>query len=116
MHLQGITFVGTRTAARTVMAEFVRDVLGLASVHVGGMDAEVFALPDGSSFAVTSLNGADGAERTVGFLVDDVEQAAVELRAAGIATDDEVSSSALERYIHFRAPDGHLYELVEEIG
>jgi glyoxylase I family protein len=76
----------------------------------------VFALPDGSSFAVTSLDGADGAERTVGFLVDDVGQAAVELRAAGIATDDEVSSSARERYIHFRAPDGHLYELVEEIG
>ena len=52
----------------------------------------------------------------MGFLVDDVEQAAVELRAAGIATDDEVSSSARESYIHFRAPDGQLYELVEEIG
>ena len=43
-------------------------------------------------------------------------QAATELRAAGIATDDEVSSSARQRYVHFRAPDGQLYELVEEIG
>jgi len=52
----------------------------------------------------------------VGFLVDDVERARTELRAAGIATDDEISSSALQRCIHFRAPDGQLYELVEEIG
>jgi catechol 2,3-dioxygenase-like lactoylglutathione lyase family enzyme len=116
MHLQGITFVGTRTAARTAMAGFVRDVLGLAPARVDGMDAEVFALPDGSSFAVTSGDGDEGAERTVGFLVDDVELAATELRAAGIATDDEVSSSARQRYVHFRAPDGQLYELVEEIG
>jgi catechol 2,3-dioxygenase-like lactoylglutathione lyase family enzyme len=65
---------------------------------------------------VTSGDGDEGAERTVGFLVDDVELVATELRAAGIATDDEVSSSARERYIHFRAPDGHLYELVEGIG
>ncbi|SRR6266540_3630196 len=116
MHLHGITFVGTRTTARTAMAEFVRDVLGLAPARVDGMDAEVFALPDGSSFAVTSEDGDEGAERTVGFLVDDVERAATELRAAGIAMDDEVSSSARQRYIHFRAPDGRLYELVEEIG
>jgi glyoxylase I family protein len=98
------------------MAGFVRDVLGLAPARVDGMDAEVFALPDGSSFAVTSGDGDEGAERTVGFLVDDVELAATELRAAGIATDDEVSSSARQRYVHFRAPDGQLYELVEEIG
>jgi catechol 2,3-dioxygenase-like lactoylglutathione lyase family enzyme len=116
MHLQGITFVGTRTAARTAMVEFVRDVLGLAPARIDGIDAAVFALPDGSSFAVTSQNEAAGGERTVGFLVDDVEQAATELRAAGIVTDDEISSSAQQRYIHFRAPDGLLYELVEEIG
>jgi len=116
MRLQGITFVGTRTAARTAMAEFVQDVLGLAPTRGDGMDAEVFAMPDGSSFAVTSEHGDAGAERTVGFLVDDVEQAATELRAAGIATDGEVSSSARQRYVHFRAPDGQLYELVEEIG
>src|SRR6266487_4440687 len=106
MHLRGITFVGTRTPARTVMAELVRDVLDLAPTPVDGMDAEVFALPDGSSFAVTSPDGDEGAERTVGFLVDDVEQAAAELRAAGVATDDEISASARQRYIHFRAPDG----------
>jgi len=86
-----------------------------AWLRVDGIDAEVFALPDGSSFAVTSPDGPDDTERTVGFLVADVGQAAQEFKAAGIATDDEVSASARERYLHFRAPDGHLYELVEEI-
>ncbi len=44
MHLQGITFVGTRTAARTAMVVFVRDVLGLVPARIDGMDADVFAL------------------------------------------------------------------------
>ncbi len=114
--MQGITFVGTRTAARTAMVVFVRDVLGLVPARIDGMDADVFALPDGSSFAVTSQDEAAGGGRTVGFLVDDVERATTELRAAGIATDDEISSSARQRYIHFRAPDGQLYELVEALA
>lgn len=98
------------------MAEFVRDVLGLAPAPAGGMDAEVFALPDGSSFAVTSPDTPTDQERTVGFLVADVDQAMRELRDAGVSTDDEVSASATQRYVHFRAPDGHLYELVQELG
>jgi catechol 2,3-dioxygenase-like lactoylglutathione lyase family enzyme len=112
MHVRGITFVGTRTTARAEMAEFVQDVLGLQPV--AGDEAEVFALPDGSSFAVTSPDD-DGPERTVGFLVDDVTAAAAELASAGIAIDDEISSGPTLRYLHFRAPDGKLYELVEVI-
>jgi len=115
MQIDGITFVGTRTGARSDMARFVRDVLGLAPVQVDGIDAEVFAMPDGSSFAVTSPDAPDDTERTVGFLVADIGQAARELRAAGVEMDREVSSSDRQRYLHFRAPDGHLYELVEEI-
>jgi glyoxylase I family protein len=115
MQIDGITFVGTRTEARLEMARFVRDVLGLAPVRVDGIDAEVFAMPDGSSFAVTSPDRPDDTERTVGFLVADIAEAARELRAAGVVMDGEVASSATQRYLHFRAPDGHLYELVEEI-
>ena len=116
MRIEGLTFVGTRTEARYEMAEFVRDVLRLEPAPAAGMDAEVFALPDGSSFVVTSPDEPADVERTVGFLVSDVEQALRELRDAGISTDDEVSSSVTQRYVHFRAPDGHLYELVEEVG
>ena len=69
-------------------------------------------LPDGTTFAVTGSD--DGtAGRTVGFLVDDLDAAVAELRSAGVATDDEVSSNDRERYVHFWAPDGHRYELVQ---
>ncbi len=52
-------------------------------------------------------------DRSLGFLVGDIEEAVRELRAAGAAVDDDISGNARDRYVHFRAPDGHLYELVE---
>jgi glyoxylase I family protein len=116
VRITGITFVGTRTYADEAMARFVSDVLGLAPVDVAVGDARFFSLPDGSSFAVTRPGDMEPAERTVGFLVDDVEQAAAELRAAGVPVDEEVSYNDRQRYIHLRAPDGQLYELVEEIA
>jgi len=115
MQVTGITFVGTRTPAREQMADFARDVLGMRpreDPHQSS--ATFFDLPDGTSFAVSDTDGPDAAERTVGFLVDDVEAAAADLRAAGCVTD-EVASSGRHRYVHFRAPDGQLYELVEEL-
>ena len=79
------------------------------------MDADVFELPDGSQFAVADADGM-GAERTIGFEVEDVNDAVEELRAAGIETDDEISINERWRYVHFRAPDGQLYELVETVS
>ena len=70
-------------------------------------------LPDGSSFAVAFPQGMGATERSLGFLVDDIETAVRELRAAGAEADDDISGNARERYVHFRAPDGQLYELVE---
>jgi catechol 2,3-dioxygenase-like lactoylglutathione lyase family enzyme len=110
--IKGLTFVGTSTDQRPEMAAFLRDMLGLTPVSVEGVEADLFDMPDGTSFAVASAGGM-GAERTIGLLVDDVEQAAAELRAAGIETDPSVSENDRHRYIHFRAPDGQLYELVE---
>jgi catechol 2,3-dioxygenase-like lactoylglutathione lyase family enzyme len=111
MRTTGITFVGTRTDARPAMAEFLREVLGLSPAErAAGMDADVFDLPDGSSFAVAPA--ADD-ERTVGFLVADIDVAASELRSAGVETADEIAENDRYRYLHFRAPDGQLYELVE---
>ena len=114
MLIRGLTFVGTSTAARAEMSAFARDVLGLSPATVEGIEADLFDLPDGGSFAVASADGM-GAERTVGFLVEDVEAAAAELRAARVETDPSVSSNDRYRYIHFRAPDGELYELVEAL-
>jgi hypothetical protein len=112
MEILGLTFVGTFSPSRVAMAAFVRDVLGVAPADARGMDADLFALPDGTTLAVTgSDDGSAG--RTVGLLVEDLDEAMAELRAAGVRTDDEVSSNDQERYVHFWAPDGQLYELVE---
>jgi catechol 2,3-dioxygenase-like lactoylglutathione lyase family enzyme len=113
--IRGIVFAGTATSARKEMAAFVRDVLGLAPAHVAGVEADLFNLPDGSSFAVASTQGMGATERSLGFLVDDVDAAVRELAAAGVAVEAEVSNNERERYVHFRAPDGHLYELVERL-
>jgi catechol 2,3-dioxygenase-like lactoylglutathione lyase family enzyme len=112
VRVTGLMFVGTRTGARAEMADFVRTVLGLAPAHVTGVDADLFELPDGSSFAVTEADDVPGA-RTVGFSVEDLEAATDELRAAGVDVDDEIAANERFRYVHFRAPDGRLYELVE---
>jgi glyoxylase I family protein len=45
-----------------------------------------------------------------------VEAAVQELRAAEADVDDDISANARERYVHFRAPDGQLYELVERLS
>jgi len=47
-------------------------------------------------------------------LVADLDEAIAELAAAGVATDAP-AENARERYVHFTAPDGHLYELVERL-
>jgi catechol 2,3-dioxygenase-like lactoylglutathione lyase family enzyme len=113
MDVQGIVFAGTGTRARSQMSTFVRDVLGLVLTQVAGVEADLFDLPDGSSFAVASAGGMGETDRSIGFLVGDIEAAVRELRDTGIEVDEEVSGNARERYAHFRAPDGHLYELVE---
>ncbi len=96
------------------MSEFVSEVLGLRSRHVEGVEADLFELPDGSSFAVASPGGMGDSARSLGFLVASLDEAVAQLEAAGVATDAP-TSNAVDRYVHFTAPDGHLYELVERL-
>jgi glyoxylase I family protein len=95
------------------MARFVHETLGLELVQVGGVNADMFDLPDGSRFAVADPRGMGDTSRTIGFLVEGIDEAVAELRAAGVSVD-EPAGNDLQRYIHFRAPDGKLYELIEE--
>ena len=112
MQLLGLVFAGTATHRRQEMADFVVHVLGLSQVTVGGVDAEFFALPDGSHFAVAAERAPGaGTSRTIGFLVDDVDAALAELNAAGITTDEPIRTED-QVYAHFVAPDGKLYELI----
>jgi catechol 2,3-dioxygenase-like lactoylglutathione lyase family enzyme len=112
MRILGICFAGTSTAQRVEMTEFAARVLGLERRHVDGVEADLFALPDDSSFAVASPGGMGDSARSLGFLVADLDAAIAELNAAGLSTDAPASNQR-ERYVHFTAPDGHLYELVE---
>ena len=113
MIVRGIVFAGTATPARAEMGAFLRDVLGLLPARVDGVEADLFDLPDGSTFAVASPQGMGATGRSLGFLVDDLDQAVAELAGAGVAVDAEVSGNERQRYVHFTAPDGHVYELVQ---
>jgi catechol 2,3-dioxygenase-like lactoylglutathione lyase family enzyme len=86
----------------------------LPQIEVAGVEADLFSLPDGSSFAVASRGGMGESSRSLGFLIADLDEAIAELAAAGVATDAP-AENARERYVHFTAPDGHLYELVERL-
>ena len=114
MRVLGFCFAGTSTGKRLPMTRFMAEVLGLPQVQVDGVQADLFGLPDGSSFAVASPGGMGESDRSLGFWVADLDEAVAELAAAGVATDAP-AENARERYVHFTAPDGHLYELVERL-
>ena len=112
VRILGICFAGTSTPERRAMTEFVSDVLGVPRHDVEGVEADLFRFEDGSSFAVASPGGMGDSARSLGFLVTSLDDAVAELAAAGVATDAPTSNE-VERYVHFTAPDGQLYELVE---
>jgi len=113
MRILGLVFAGTATAQRAAMARFTQETLGLERVAVGGVEAHMFALPDGSHFAVADPRGMGDTSRSIGFRIDDLDAAVAELRTAGVEVGEPAENDR-HRYVHFRAPDGKLYELVEE--
>jgi catechol 2,3-dioxygenase-like lactoylglutathione lyase family enzyme len=114
MEIRGIGFIGSHTPAHAEMGRFLQDVLGLTPVTVDGVGAELFAAGNGDVFGVARPGEEDdAAERTIGLIVDDLDGAVTELQTAGVETDG-IAENARWRYTHFRAPDGKLYELVEE--
>jgi catechol 2,3-dioxygenase-like lactoylglutathione lyase family enzyme len=112
VHVRGVVFVGTATAQRDQMFVFVRDILGLQHLDRPDVEADLFRLEDGVTFAIASPGGMGSTARSIGFLVDDLDSAVAELRSAGSQVD-EPSANDAERYAHFVAPDGQLYELIE---
>jgi catechol 2,3-dioxygenase-like lactoylglutathione lyase family enzyme len=100
------------------MVGFFRDVLGLSLEHAGE-GQWVFTMPDGGKAEVFSGDSPhnkhfeDGP--VAGFYVDDVAKAAEELRAAGIEIvhGPVILDEDDAAWVHFRAPDGNLYELTQ---
>jgi catechol 2,3-dioxygenase-like lactoylglutathione lyase family enzyme len=123
--VRAIRWVGVNTARIAEMRAFAIDVLGL---RVAGQDEEDFvelAMADGSKLELFgSPEAADGPwlfefnSVVAGFLVDDIEAAREELaRAAGVELLGELRVLP-DGYAwqHFRAPDGHVYELTADPG
>ena len=113
VRILGLVFAGTATERRAEMALFVQDILGLRRTQIGGIEADLYTLPDGSQFAVADPRGMGDTDRSIGFRVEHLDDAIAELRAAGVVVDDPAENDR-QRYVHFRAPDGNLYELVED--
>ena len=113
MQIKGIIFAGTATDKADDSVAFFRKVFAQEPQPLEGFPAQVFEFPDGSSFGVVQMADPAMATRTIGFEVDDLEEAVEELRGQGIEIGS-IGSNKLGRYAHFTAPDGRLYELVEK--
>jgi catechol 2,3-dioxygenase-like lactoylglutathione lyase family enzyme len=123
MEVKGIRWIGVGTDRLADMRSFAVDVLGLRAV---GQDTEDFvelAMADGAKLELFGSRAAeDGpwlfASNPVvaGFLVDDIEAARDELaRTPGVELLGELRvMPSGYAWQHFRAPDGHVYELTAD--
>ena len=110
-----LVWVGTRTTEYGDTVAFFRDVLGLG-VHSSEPDFAVLEVPDGATvevFGPASRYNQHLTHPVAGFRVADLEEAAGELQAAGAEIVLPVQNGGARSWLHFRAPDGFVYELVE---
>lgn len=116
MKLLKIGFVGTRTDRTEATADFFERVLGLEPTHSGD-DQWAFRLPDGGISEVfgPSRNEHLTTGPVVEFLVEEVEAATEEVRAAGvpIVFGPEHADDVGLAWTHVRAPDGTIYGFIE---
>ena len=118
MNLRALAWLGIRTEKFGETVGFFKDVMQLP-VHKEDMEYVVFRLPDG---ALVEVYGSECPYNThfttgpvAGFLVNNAEEAAAELRAAGVELigptrhwPGEYASQ------HFRGPDGRVYEVTQD--
>jgi catechol 2,3-dioxygenase-like lactoylglutathione lyase family enzyme len=116
MRVLSLAWVGTRTTEYTATLKFFKHVLGLG-VHSSETDFAVLKVPDGSTveiFGPASQYNQHLTHPVAGFLVSNLDDAVAELRAAGIEIVLPVQGGETRSWVHFRAPDGFIYELVED--
>jgi catechol 2,3-dioxygenase-like lactoylglutathione lyase family enzyme len=113
--VRSLVWVGTRTTEFAATTAFFGDVLGLG-VHSSEPDFAVLEVPDGATVEVFGPSSPYNEHLThpaAGFLVDDLDEADRELRAAGAEIVLPVQDGGTRAWLHFRAPDGFVYELVQ---
>jgi len=120
MQILKLAWVGSRTDRPQQTVAFFRDLLGLR-VDLQHEDFWMLRLPDGSKVEVFGAGNPVNRHFTTGpvagFLVDDVFGATDELRSAGveILLEPKVDESR-NAWVHFRAPDGNIYEFTQDPG
>ena len=115
MDVTSLVWVGTRTSAFTATRDFFKDVMGLGAI-LDETDFAIFELPDGSSMEVFGPSSEYNRHLThpvAGFRVTDLDKAVRELEAAGTEIVLPVQDGEDRAWLHFRAPDGFVYELVQ---
>ena len=116
MRVLSLVWVGTRTTEYAATVAFFRDVLELR-VHSSEPDFTVLDVPDGATvevFGPASHYNRHLTHPVAGFKVADLDGAAAELRSAGVEIVLPVQAGESRSWMHFRAPDGFVYELVED--
>jgi catechol 2,3-dioxygenase-like lactoylglutathione lyase family enzyme len=117
-----IAWLGTRTEKFDETTAFFRDVLGIP-VRYEEPGFAMLQLPFGErDFVEVFAPDAPGGELygtgpVVGLLVDDVEQARVELLGAGVEVLDETRwLEGMDGYgwFHVRGPDGNVYAIMQD--
>jgi catechol 2,3-dioxygenase-like lactoylglutathione lyase family enzyme len=106
-------WLGVRTDKFDEMVSMLRDVLGL-SLQLETPGRAMFKFDNGDPVDIFDLTLPQYSHFTtgpvVGFVVDNVEQAAIELARLGLEVG-EVKRGDGFVWAHFRGPDGNLYEV-----
>jgi len=116
-----VRWVGIRTDNYREMVGFLRDVLGLTTNFEEPTTVEL-ATTEGDQIQVMAPGdpyyeffGEHATGPVPLFEVDDVHAARLELEAAGVEIVGELGRDRNWEWIHFRAPDGNLYELASRL-
>ena len=116
VNVRGIVWMGVQTERFEAMQAFLQTLLG-AEPPLTEPGFALWALPNGDlvELFAEGRKPTFGAGPVVGFLVDDLEAARRELETAGGEVVSGYGPNE-EGYqaIHFRAPDGNVYELVRD--
>lgn len=116
---KGLVWLGVRTKKFSELLDFYQDKMGLPVVHEApGFRA--LDLPNGDRLEIFSeeYKSEDGNDYrhfstgpVVGFLVDNIEEAKVEMQAEGIEFIGPVGEGKNSKWAHFKGVDGNTYEL-----
>lgn len=106
-------WLGVRTDKFDEMVSMLRDTLGL-SLQLETPGRAMFKFDNGDPVDIFDLTLPQYSHFTtgpvVGFVVDNVEQAAIELARRGLEVG-EVQHGDGFVWAHFRGPDGNIYEV-----